>query len=882
METCPTMFVSDYENPRVDSPDNPAAVEVTSRRVLLVISRVSFCVFMLVTSAYCLLAYIPFTYKWVISFNLIGWLPAFVKFHAYLYWFVFALLAASLSPELKRSGMRSGTKRMVAGFLLLHIGLGIGLLISPVLAGIQNDGISFIWSLAWLFPVLWLGAIDYTSGVGRIEWAAAADQDKQMLLAAGLTPIFLTVLYALSLHFRSVGETDKHLGISAQVVGAAASLASHLFFFALLFALLKLINSIAKRSSKGSKVEFVLCHLLAVVATSLIIRRVILPAIAFNNQLANLFSILTGLSIVVFSMALSVRLRQQKAEPVRSGLQLALSAITVPGLSSAGGCALWMAAAALFAWVVPALVAMKDWDFLLQELSAILIWPLSFAAFYKLASRFKARQYNLGVVVMITASIFLLYGNSSQLKRLLSKQDSSDVTESLERYSALDVSFKAVREICSTPSNDSDLYEYLREYTNILPATHVEPVAINLVDRLERTDGDKPNIFVFVIDSLRQDYLSPYNKSVSFTPNIGEFARDSAVMENVFTSYGGTALSEPAIWAGAMLLHKQYVLPFYPMNSLQRLLDIDEYQSFISVDPILGEILRPSPSIVEMDKRPDGHNFDFCRSLAELEQKIDERKSSRPVFAYSQPWNIHTHVIAVEGRTVTPGEEYPGFWAPYASRVKYMDSCFGEFLDYLKNRGLYDNSIIILSSDHGDALGEDGRWGHSFWLYPEIIKTPLIIHLPPKLRERMVYDSKTVAFSTDITPSLYYLLGHRPIVKNSLFGKPLFTLTEQERNEYARDSYVLTSSYGAVYGVLSENGRWLYLADAVRDKDYSYDLKGDNGAGPSHFTSAIRTHQQEIIRQYIVSLNQYYNLKDKPVTAGAFDMGRQGRAANEQ
>jgi arylsulfatase A-like enzyme len=871
------LLARDYENAGAPSQDDAGAGEMFLRPTLTVVSRLSFCLFMLITSAYCLLAYIPFTYKWVISFDLVGWLPSFVKFHAYLFWLVLAMVAASLIPELKRRD----TRRLAAGFLLFHLMLGIGLLVSPVLSGIQNNGISFIWSIAWLFPILWLGAIDYISGAAKIEWAAAADQDSQMLVAASLTPIFLTLLYAWSFYVRSASDTDKHLRLSEQVLSVGASMASHLFLFALLFALLKVINTFAKKISKGARVEFFLCHLLGVVATSLIIRRVILPAVAFNNHLADLFSVLAGLSIVAFSMGLSLRLHRRKGEPVSRGLQLALAPITVPGLSSVQGGVLWITASALFAWVVPAVVAMKDWDFLLQELSAIILWPLSFAAFYRLASQFKTKQYNVVFVVLIAALLYLGYGHSSQLSVLLSRQASFDVSERLEGYSAYDVSFRAVREICSQASNDSDLYQYLRDYTNILPATRVDPVEINLVDRLERTKGDKPNIFIFVIDSLRQDYLSPYNKGVSFTPNIERFARDSVVMENAFTSYGGTALSEPAIWAGSMLLHKQYVLPFYPMNSLQKLIDTDGYQSFISVDPILGEILRPSQSIVELDKRPDGHNFDFCRSLAELEQKIDERKSSGPVFAYSQPWNIHTHVIAVEGRTVEPGDEYPGFWAPYASRVKYMDSCFGEFLEYLKERGLYDNSIVVLSSDHGDALGEDGRWGHSFWLYPEIIRIPLIVHLPPRLREGVVCDSKAVAFSTDITPSLYYLLGHRPIVKNALFGKPLFTVTEQERREYDRDSYVLASSYGAVYGVLSENGRWLYLADGVRDKDSYYDLAKDHTRGLSHFTSALRTQQQAQIREHIGSLNQYYNLKEKPSTAGAFDMGRQGRTTND-
>ena len=849
------------------------------RRTSFVVARLCFCAFMLVTAAYCLLAYIPFTYQWVINYNLVGWLPGFVKCHPYLYWLALVMVAATLVPDLRRGE----TRRLAVGFLLGHAAVGVGLVLRPVLSGIENDGISFIWSVAWLFPLLWLGAIDYVAKAGEIRWTAVAERDSQVLLAACLTAVFLSALYASLFCVRLVRNGSDAFPTSDKLIAFSVSVASHLFAFALLFASLKLINSISRRFSRGAKVEFLLCHLLAAGFSAVVIRKTILPAIAFNNGLAALYSLAAGLSIAVFLMGLSLRLHRSE-EQVSRGLRMALGPITLPGLSSHYGIALWAALAWLFAWAVPAAAAMKDWDFLLQKLSAIAIWPISFAAFYTLTSRARNRQFNTAVVMLIAASAFAIYKqvDASRLRLPFLNGATIDMSAALERYSAYDVSLRVIREISSKSTNDSSFYEYLREYTNILPSTRVAPVPVNLVDNLKRTEGNKPNIFIFVVDSFRRDYLSPYNKTVRFTPNIDAFAQDSVVMENAFTRYGGTALSEPAIWAGAMLLHKQYVLPFYPMNSLQKLVDTDDYQSFISMDPILKELLRPSPWIVELDKRPDAHNFDFCWSLKELEKGIDERQTSRPVFAYAQPWNIHTHIIATEGRTVPDGEEYPGFWAPYASRVKYMDACFGEFIEYLKARGLYDNSVVILTSDHGDALGEDGRWGHSYWVFPEIMRIPLIMHLPPKLRGGLTWNSKAATFSTDITPSLYYLLGHKPIVANKLFGRPLFTATEQERIEYLRESYVVASSYGAAYGVVGGDGRWLFVADGVRDKDYFFDLSGEGDGRLNPFTSNTRIEQQQLIRDYIGAINQFYNITEKPQTAGAFDIGWQGRPKGEQ
>src|SRR5581483_6266096 len=96
----------------------------------------------------------------------------------------------------------------------------------------------------------------------------------------------------------------------------------------------------------------------------------------------------------------------------------------------------------------------------------------------------------------------------------------------------------------------SSFYTFLRHNTNLAPEAPAAPADTSLVADLKPSPGPKPNIFLFVIDSLRQDYLSPYEPSATFTPEIGNFARDSVVMRNAFTRYAGTALSEPAIWVG--------------------------------------------------------------------------------------------------------------------------------------------------------------------------------------------------------------------------------------------------------------------------------------------------------------------------------------------
>ena len=113
---------------------------------------------------------------------------------------------------------------------------------------------------------------------------------------------------------------------------------------------------------------------------------------------------------------------------------------------------------------------------------------------------------------------------------------------------------------------------------------------------------------------------SPYNSAVRFTPAIDEFARESETLTftRAYTRYGGTGLSEPAIWSGALLPHKEYVTPFAPMNALEKLLASENYHRLISLDSILRQLLTPSPDVRELDAGIQNRQYETCRTLGEI------------------------------------------------------------------------------------------------------------------------------------------------------------------------------------------------------------------------------------------------------------------------
>jgi arylsulfatase A-like enzyme len=93
----------------------------------------------------------------------------------------------------------------------------------------------------------------------------------------------------------------------------------------------------------------------------------------------------------------------------------------------------------------------------------------------------------------------------------------------------------------------------------------------------------------------------------------------------------------------------------------------------------------------------------------------------------------------------------------YDGEIKYVDECIGCFLDNLKNLDIYDNSIILLFSDHGEMLGEHGLYSHEpYHLYKPQLHVPLIISDPTQ-KHRNINHPVTLM---DVTPTVFNFLGN--------------------------------------------------------------------------------------------------------------------------
>jgi arylsulfatase A-like enzyme/Tfp pilus assembly protein PilF len=94
--------------------------------------------------------------------------------------------------------------------------------------------------------------------------------------------------------------------------------------------------------------------------------------------------------------------------------------------------------------------------------------------------------------------------------------------------------------------------------------------------------------------------------------------------------------------------------------------------------------------------------------------------------------------------------------APYDGEIAYVDSAVGKFLGYLHQKNIYDNSVIAVMADHGEALGDHGETAHGVFLYDETIHVPLVVKLPGEAAEGKRIDAR--AGLVDVTPTILQTL----------------------------------------------------------------------------------------------------------------------------
>ncbi len=132
------------------------------------------------------------------------------------------------------------------------------------------------------------------------------------------------------------------------------------------------------------------------------------------------------------------------------------------------------------------------------------------------------------------------------------------------------------------------------------------------------------------------------------------------------------------------------------------------------------------------------------------------------------------------GQRVIAGELMTAIRKKYAGQVSVVDAFLGRILAWLKKAGVYEGSLVVVTSDHGQALKEAGVYGHGTFLFDEILEVPLLVKYPKNVRP---------------SPAAGYQPLHRvqEVVKDALVGV--------HDGKSMSSSHAVSESYGIPFGL---------------------------------------------------------------------------------
>jgi len=816
------------------------------------IARIVVVAFCWLTAAYAWLAASPFSYQEFIRPKMFG-TGVFESWHPVFFW----LWLACALFELRRTA----TPRGVRVFGVFWAIVGVGLTAAPVLPRLRDDDVSVVVGIVALMPLVWLSVAAHLHArpyLASQRLAATEDElariDGRWFLVAIASGLFAAVASGALTPLAMRHEFEPDLLTLGLSVGLAWNAAYHAAIFCAAF--LALIVLVRITANGSFAVQYACVTAFVALVLAVFVRKTVCDALGFDARTGA--AVAVGAAIAIAATWTELRLGRWSSLGAR--LTTALDLLFAPAPEAAVNPArltISLALLALLFYGIGAASRVIDWDFLMLKVGVGVLWIATFDAVARSMPRVRLHASVIAAGCLVPLAAWIADERIQKRMPGWTGDPVFSVRRVLNRYAVYNAAFRAAEGALHPPAPEA-FDAFVRARSGLSTYVAIEPVDQHFVPPPTPAAPAQPppNIFVFVIDSLRPDYLSPYDARVTFTPRIDEFARESVVFRNAFTKYGGTGLSLPSIWTGGVGVHKQYVTPFHPMNTLEKLLAANRYQRVMSVDVIMEPLLQPNPSTIRLDRGIGTMDFQLCRTLEEMQQKFPAADTP-PVFGYSLPQDLH--VSNIVKASVPPGEGYPGFYAPYAARVHRIDRCFGQFVDFLKRRGVYERSVVVLTADHGEMLGEEGRWGHVYFMFPPILSVPLIVHVPPTLRAQPV-DPGAISFLTDVSPTLYASLGYDPKPSNPLMGEPLFGPDAFDPASRRRGVYVLAASYSAVYAVVRRNGHRVYVVDTVKGEDYAYDRDASGVWRAVSLTDGRRAVEQRVVREHLDQIWRVYRV----------------------
>lgn len=265
-------------------------------------------------------------------------------------------------------------------------------------------------------------------------------------------------------------------------------------------------------------------------------------------------------------------------------------------------------------------------------------------------------------------------------------------------------------------------------------------------------------LFIFV-DTLRADHVGAYGYKRNTTPRLDELAKDATLFERAYSHSPWTMPSAASMFTS--LEPRDHGIKDWLQPLSKRFLTLPEH---------LRDHGYSTEGIVSHVTFKDSYNFDqgfdhydasvldkgkskyisTAKEVSDLAIAALDQERDKPFFLWLHYFDPHNDYLPHEGYEF--GDRKIDL---YDGEIAFTDAQIGRVLDKLKEKDLYDQTIIVFIADHGEEFNDHGGFKHTNTLYEELIHIPLIIRVPGFRPDRI----DTLVTESDVAPTLCNLLG---------------------------------------------------------------------------------------------------------------------------
>ena len=351
-------------------------------------------------------------------------------------------------------------------------------------------------------------------------------------------------------------------------------------------------------------------------------------------------------------------------------------------------------------------------------------------------------------------------------------------------------------------------------------------------------DARLPPLILISIDCLRADHVSAYGYEWPTTPNIDALAEKAVLFENVATVSTWTLPTHMSLLTGLMPTEHGLTRTRKRSPSVPYLPEILAREGYETLGVISGLYLSPTFGYEQ--------GFHVYRSLIDepaevlvsAARELFLSEPRRPRFLFLHFFDAHWPYLPKDGYLERVGgrpaeistplrkvidaappkgpEEVTALKRLYDAEIAYIDDQLGAFFEELKRAGVYDEALIVVTADHGEAFYEHQLWQHSEVIYNEVTRVPLVVKLPGAAAPRRVPE---LVSQLNVFPTFLEELG----IESPYASPGLLRLAEGEAEFPARALTEIT------WEPTAERGAFMRIAVSEPREKYVATLSGTMG-----------------------------------------------------